>query len=569
MAYVIEQELCSACHRCRTDCPVSAIRFKKAKYWIDPEKCISCGICKKVCHNGCISDPEEVIVPAPKHETIEKTCDVVVLGAGGAGLIAANKAQDLGCKVVLLEKMHEVGGSSWYAGGFRTHYSKLHDELGILDRRKELYDSYMENCPGVNPKLLARMFEANGAFADWIIDEHRMLDDYVLAKGFMGPGPEAAMFHAKEPWEAASRRIDRMIGPGEIGSFMAQRMEEDFKAGGGELLMKTSAKKLLTDENGSVIGVLAEDEGGDLLIQAKTVIVATGAFSRNKEWMDKFQPMFYANEGKEPIHVFTGAGATGDGLTMCDALGADIDYHNRRVNMFGPMRHPYPCASMAAYQGFDGFQIGSDGKPFHDTMGKEVSKLTEDPKWFGWKIMDDNMVTITMDEAMQEPPQSLEMDLPKFQKNWKEVFAQEAEDHAIVMADSVEELAKKLEIDAAELQKQIDKYNETPLDLPPGMPDFMKPKHDKIKFSQAPYYAIKMKMFHENAIGGMTIDENARVLKNNEPIPGLYAAGDTTRGIMVAGDISVDFVEGIFTSLTQAYDEGYIAGEEAAAYVKG
>ena len=63
MAYVIKQELCSACHRCRTGCPVQAIRFKNAKYWIDPEKCISCGKCVKVCHNGCISAPEH---PAPQ-----------------------------------------------------------------------------------------------------------------------------------------------------------------------------------------------------------------------------------------------------------------------------------------------------------------------------------------------------------------------------------------------------------------------------------------------------------------------------------------------------------------------
>ena len=122
MAYVIKQELCSACHRCRTGCPVQAIRFKNAKYWIDPEKCISCGKCVKVCHNGCISDPEHPAPAAPAHEKLVKECDVCVIGGGGAGLIAANKALDLGCSVTVLEKMHEVGGSSWYAGGFRIHW---------------------------------------------------------------------------------------------------------------------------------------------------------------------------------------------------------------------------------------------------------------------------------------------------------------------------------------------------------------------------------------------------------------------------------------------------------------
>lgn len=70
-----------------------------------------------------------------------------------------------------------------------------------------------------------------------------------------------------------------------------------------------------------------------------------------------------------------------------------------------------------------------------------------------------------------------------------------------------------------------------------------------------PFYAIKLKMFHENAVGGMTIDDHASVLKNGQPIPGLYAAGDTTRGIMIPGDVGVGYIEGVFTALTQAFNE--------------
>ena len=93
MAYVIEQSLCSACHRCRTACPKAAIRFKNAKYWIDPEKCIECGRCVKVCHNGCISNPDK---PAPQpapHDRLVKECDVCVLGGGGSGLVVSGASQ--------------------------------------------------------------------------------------------------------------------------------------------------------------------------------------------------------------------------------------------------------------------------------------------------------------------------------------------------------------------------------------------------------------------------------------------------------------------------------------------
>ena len=95
MAYVIKQELCSACHRCRTGCPVQAIRFKSAKYWIDPEKCISCGKCVKVCHNGCISDPEHPAPAAPAHEKLVKECDVCVIGGGVGCAIAYPQAKHL------------------------------------------------------------------------------------------------------------------------------------------------------------------------------------------------------------------------------------------------------------------------------------------------------------------------------------------------------------------------------------------------------------------------------------------------------------------------------------------
>jgi len=96
---------------------------------------------------------------------------------------------------------------------------------------------------------------------------------------------------------------------------------------------------------------------------------------------------------------------------------------------------------------------------------------------------------------------------------------------------------------------------------------FGEPK-PRLPIEQGPFYAIKLGLFHENAVGGMTIDENAAVLKNGKPVSGLYAAGDTTRGIMIPGDIGVGYIEGVFTALTQALNEGYIAGVEAAKYTR-
>jgi predicted oxidoreductase len=86
---------------------------------------------------------------------------------------------------------------------------------------------------------------------------------------------------------------------------------------------------------------------------------------------------------------------------------------------------------------------------------------------------------------------------------------------------------------------------------------------------KGPFYAVFMKMFHENAIGGMTVDENLNVVTTKgKPIPGLYAAGDTTRGIMVSGDVGVNFIESVLTAMTSAMTGGYLAAVEASAYAK-
>ncbi len=586
MPYVINQELCSACHQCRVECPIHAITFRNAKYWIDPEKCISCGKCARVCHNGCISNPDKPEPLPEPHEKIVKECDVCVIGAGAAGMVAGAKCCDQGKRVVVLEKMHEVGGSAWYAAGFLVHWSKWHEAAGLKDKREKEYARFLKKTEGnVDPKLLKRMFQANGEFADWLIDEHDLGKDYEFRTGPMG-----GRLEGKFTWERAGSRIDKMIGPGEGGWYMTTHLRDSILEKGGEILYKTPARHLLTDENGAVCGVLAEDGGGEVEIRCKAVVVASGAFTRNKEIMKKMQPMFYQNEGKEPIHIFTGAGCTGDGITMCEELGADIDYVNRRVNMFGPMRHPYPCVSLNIAMGQSGLQFGSQGNLFQMPMGmREVSPLTQDPKWICWKVVDDNIAESAIEDARQQPEQSPGMNLKAFMENWRDVIAEEETAGAIISAPTLEELADKLGFDREDFLQKIAAYNEStkkPAAPGGGMPPMMmddddddddKPDPEEmarmfgapkplLPIAQGPFYAIKLKMFHENAIGGMTIDENASVLKDGKPIPGLFAAGDTTRGIMISGDVGVGYIEGVFSALTQAFNEGYIAGVEAAKF---
>ena len=564
MAYTILQEQCSCCHQCRVECPVGAIRFRGAKYWIDPDKCVSCGACKAVCHNGCIqSDTPETVTP---HEVIERDCDVCVVGGGGSGMVAAALAADAGLKVVLVEKNWEIGGCATYAAGFRVHYSQWHRELGLPDEREKTYAEFMEKTENkVDPAFVRAMFRANEKFFDWLIDSHGYGDAYSYEKGFMG-----MMTKPKWEWDRAGKRIDRMIGPGEGGWWVTTRLYRDFLAGGGECFLRAEGKRLLTDDSGAVVGIECQDPGGKIVIHARSVVLATGAFTRNKELMAQFQPLFYDDEGKEPVHIFTVPTDTGDGITMGMALGADVDYENRRVNLFGPMRHPYPAASLTLALCGSGVNFGSAGNCLAGATldGHEVSDLVYDPKRICWRIIDEKIALAAVDAALKDPPQSPGMDLPGFIRNWRQVIAEEAEDGAVIMADTLEELAQKLGFDPAAFVADIAAANEATRNAPPKPAGPFGPAMDPMPVESGPFYALKLKLFHEDAVGGLATDASARVTRDGTPIPGLFACGDTTRGVIIPGDVGVNYVEMVFSALTMAFNSGYMAGEAAAAYAQ-
>lgn len=570
MAYIIDQKNCSGCHRCRMECPVDAIRFRNDKYWIDPEFCISCGSCKAVCHNGCISNPDvkETVIP---HDPVEIECDVCVIGAGAAGMAAAAKAQDLGAKVVILEKNHEIGGSAWYATGFSVHYSRLHQEAGKPDNREKTYQQFLEKTKDyeIDRELLKRLFEANGDWIDWLIDEHHFRDLYEFnPKAF---GPMSLKKKVSPPWNDS--RIDAMIGPGGGGWLIPTTLLKDFEEKGGKIFYRAPAVELETGENGQITGVLAQDPGGEIHVSCKAAVVASGAFSRNREIMNRMQPLFYDDEGKQPVHIFTCSTCTGDGITMCEKLGADVDYKNRRVNMFGPMRHPYPGVTLNAGSGP---MFRTSGERYEMGFGmKEVSDLAYDPKRYIWKIVDDGNFEASIEHQIRQGRDDNGVDLSHFLKSWRTVVAEEAEAGAVVIADTITELGAKLDFDPVRFAAEIEAYNrglQSPKRPPAGMPPMdgdmpafmMGPPPQPI--GKGPFYAVKMTMFHENSMGGMVIDKNTAVLKKGQPIPGLYAAGDTTRGVMVPGDVGVQYIEGVFTALTYAFNSGYISGVEAATY---
>ena len=549
MKYQIQQELCSCCHRCRVECPKGAIRFRGSKYWIDPERCIGCGRCASVCHNDVIFSPDCPRKKAEPHETISLSCDVVVIGAGASGTAAAAKAASLGQKVLILEKNREEGGSAWYAHVFRSHWSKWHERAGMTDPRDEIYREFMRQTQGrVNGKLVRRILDADADLINWLIDEHGLEKDWTF-----GPQPFGGYgLVCNYDWSYNHRRIDTTIGPGGTGWYMCRKLLQIARDNGAEVRFRTAAKQLLLDEAGAVQGVIAEDEGGRIEIACKKCVVAAGAFSRNPALREKFQPGFNSAPDEEDVHVFTCAACTGDGIIMCEALGCDIDYVNARVGMFGPMRHPFGTASIAAACNPYGVRVLKDGTPFVDSAEPAViSPLAKVPGRYIWHVLDERGVERAEREAMGRTPDVIGIDMDAIYENWREELDQELAWETMYRADTLAELAERIGADPAALRRSVEDFNENP-----DTPCKIGP--------EGPFYALKMKMFHENSIGGICIDEHMNVLRGGRVVKGLYAVGDNTRGEMVSGPVGMIYIEETVSALTFALCSGYAAGEEAA-----
>ena len=200
-----------------------------------------------------------------------------------------------------------------------------------------------------------------------------------------------------------------------------------------------------------------------------------------------------------------------------------------------------------------------------------------------------------MARSQGREPDAVGVDMDRLYRNFQFEIDQEVEWGSIKKADTLEGLADELGVDRAVFLSSVEEHNAhihdpRPFGPPPGGDDDEGPggpppggpggddeddgpmfgpmdMPEPTPLSSGPFYALRVKLFHENAVGGMATDGHVRVLKNGQPIPGLFAAGDNIRGIMLPGAIGVQYIESFLSALTSAFCGGYLAGEEAVKYL--
>ncbi len=511
-------------------------------------------------------NPDDYMAKADKTangETVSYDADVVVIGAGGAGMTAAMTAADAGQKVVILESQAMVGGNSARAtGGMNAAKTVYQDEnefdqaAGVEKTLATAAEKYADNetitalAKTVSEQWAAYQANPTGYFDSVELME---LDTMVGGKGINDPelvktlceGTADAIdwldengitLHNVSSFGGASvKRIHRPVNEEgkvvSVGAYMIPLLQENCEKRGIDIVLNTTVDTILTDANGAAVGVSGTDKDGNtVVVNAKSVILATGGFGANLDMVTQYKPELAG------FMTTNAAGAQGQGIEMATAIGAGT------VDMDQIQIHPTVEANTAALiteglRGDGAILVNANGERFIDEVGtRDVVSAAEiaQPGSYSWLIVDQAMVDAS--SVIQG----------YIKKGYTKTGA------------TYEELAKELDVDPAAFANTMETWNsyvEAKNDPDFGRTSFANP------LNNGPYYAIKVTAGVHHTMGGVTINSATEVLKEDGTvIPGLFAAGEVTGGVhganRLGGTAVADFV--VF---------GRIAGESAANYV--
>lgn len=555
------KDTCAGCHNCALECPMGAIHYGWIKYEIDPEKCVECGLCEKLCPTCSIYDDARIETVEP-HDLIERDCDLVVCG-GGTGLVTAIRAAQLGLKVILLEKAARVGGNTNYAHGFFPIYTVLHKENGVDDVREQaIVDLCARTNHSVSEDVMRTCVYGCGEFFDWLYEfpgAGKAFNITLFGESrAMGPiyGPAVVGFPNRLDENLLSR--DPSFGPGWSGTWIKNAMlkaipEQKLDV---EILTKHAAKHLVTDESGKVIGVIADDPGGRTKINARAVVLATGGFGRSDEKLQKYFGFF---DVERPVSRFSVPSDTGDGIDMLQELGVEPDVAQMNVSLFGPAHHPYSYCLYRIHESAKAMNVNLNGQRWENEednffMGR--FHIGGNPKEVSWGIFTDEVLDEVAHEYINDPTLAEE-------KHIYELYRQDLEEELnyekppVYKADTIRELAEKIGIDPDALEDTLARYNEF---CRKGKdeefeknPKFLRP------LEKGPFWAIYGQRFSEGAFGGLRVDGQCRVCREDGSyIPGLYGVGDATSAVQRQGELAV------VSELTWATASAFRSAENAA-----
>ena len=465
-------------------------------------------------------------VEAGELEEAQLEADIVIVGGGAAGLSAGLTAVQSGASVILLEKTGVVGGASAMAGaGTMATGSAWQKEDGYEDSPEQLVADMLANGHNKNHLPTVELFANTiGTAFDWLVAEDG----------------------AAVPYQRSGDPTRSYSGVGR-GAGVCKSLADSFVAAGGALMLNTRATELIA-EDGVVTGVKAEGNGKAYTISASAVILASGGYGANADLVpDEYKAFVYAGH----------AGAEGDAIAMVAGLDADLinmDLINTQPNsMILPSGLGQYCnPGVGRAYGLSGFMVNQDGvRFFHENANAwdlmQAMKLNDAQ----YLIMDQ----ATFDGFNAGMTASAIYSMENVDEWLKDDYAGQP---VMKTAATLEELAAKLGIPADALVATAASFNEVAAQ---GGTDAFGRTLTVPQSEEGPYYALQLHIRYYASLGGLHVDDSMRVLNTaQEPIPGLYAAGEVVGGL--EGDVYMGA-----TLFGWAIASGHNAGAVACAAI--
>ena len=448
------------------------------------------------------------------------TCDIVIVGAGGAGLSAAVAAAetDGSLKIIVLEKQGIMGGNTNYStGGINAAETDVQRSLGIEDSKDLFYDDTMRGGKQENiPALVRNLVEHAPVTISWLIGLGTDLSDVGLMGG------------------SSVKRTHRPQGGAAIGPHLMKVLQTASNKDNIEIRTSNKVTGLLTSVDGSVTGVKVQNaDGSSYTLTSKAVIIATGGFGANLDMVTRLQPSLSG------FATLNHPGATGDAFGWVTAIGGDT------IQMANIQIHPTAEATnhiliTEAVRGNGAILVNHGGQRFCNEMD------TRDVVSAAILKQDGGEAFLIFDQAVRQSLASIET---------------YANQHLLVEGVSVEELASLVGIPPEKLSESVSRYNDQ---QKKGIDDdFGRSATEMTRSLETPpYYAVCVTPAIHHTMGGLSVNTETQVLRaDGSPIPGLYAAGEVTGGLHGANRLGGNGVADIVVN-------GRLAGMTASKKLK-
>ncbi|MGP9435605.1 flavocytochrome c [Ewingella sp. AOP8-B2-18] len=440
--------------------------------------------------------------------------DVVVVGSGGAGLAAAIQACDEGAKVLVVEKMSTIGGNTIKASvGMNAAETRFQKLKGIEDSKELFYQESLKGGQFKNNQVLLREFVERAPQAvEWLAEHDIELSDITITGGMS---------------------IDRTHRPADrsaVGGFLISGLVKNLNKRNIDVMLDTSVTQIRY-EQGAVQGVeLLNDENEVLTINAKSVIVATGGFSANRDMVVKYRPEL------DGFVTTNHKGATGGGIAILQTIGADtVDMGEIQIHPTVEQTTSYLISE--AIRGGGAILVNQAGKRFFnemETRDKVSAQIIAQPEKYAYVVFDEQ-VRLNNKAADEYIARGF-----------------------VISAESPRELANKLEMDFHAFLATLETYN-VAVDKQHDA-EFGRTTAMRHPINQGPFYAIRIAPGVHHTMGGVTINTETCVLDSQkQALNGAFAAGEVVGGIHGGNRIGGNAVADIIIF-------GILAGRNAARF---